>query len=170
MSDKSNERMRQLVNRYRAAGQPWPAEAHAIAEWAVRSSSWTPEHYSIVSHLADQMARAMRETYETDPQGRRVRALHVARVTRDGRQTSLWVGMHDKEVPGHHRLMTAAFQQRRQQIVGDCQQLKTDVDSYNENDNPGKQFCIVFDFTADLEELAAVERLHEEEEIEVVPI
>jgi|GEM_PF-230332 len=159
MPDRNNDRMLQLVNRYKAAGEPWPAEAHVMAEWAVRSERWTPEHYSIVAHLADQMARAMRETYETDPQGRRVRALHVARVTRNGKQMSLWVGMHDREVPGHPHLMTIAFQQRRQQIVGDCQQLKTDVDSYNDNDNPGKQISIVFDFTADLEEAELMKSL-----------
>jgi hypothetical protein len=33
--------------------------------------------------------------------------------------------------------MEIAFQQRRQQILGDCRQLKTDVDSYNDNYNSG---------------------------------
>lgn len=41
--------------------------------------------------------------------------------------------------------MQIAFQQRRQQIVGDCRQLKLDVESFNENrclDNP---IQVVFD-------------------------
>ena len=49
--------------------------------------------------------------------------------------------------------MEAAFQQRRQQIVSDCRQLKIDVDSYNENHNSGRLIQMVFDFTLDLAEL-----------------
>lgn len=46
----------------------------------------------------------------------------------------------------------AAFQQRRQQIVGDCVQLKADVDSYNENRTPERPFQLILDFTVDVEE------------------
>ena len=49
--------------------------------------------------------------------------------------------------------MQIAFQQRRQQIVGDCHQLKLDIDSYNENKNEGRPIKMVFDFTDDLSEL-----------------
>lgn len=48
----------------------------------------------------------------------------------------------------HH--MQIAFQQRRRLVVGDCRQLKTDVDSYNENAEPSLPIQMVFDFTADL--------------------
>ena len=53
--------------------------------------------------------------------------------------------------------MAIAFQQRRQQIVGDCRQLKADTDSYNENNNTGKPIQMVIDFTDDLAELEAVQ-------------
>lgn len=49
--------------------------------------------------------------------------------------------------------MHISFQGRRQQIVGDCKQLKTDVDSYNQNGNDGKPIQMIFDFTLDLEEM-----------------
>ena len=49
--------------------------------------------------------------------------------------------------------MEAAFQQRRQQIVADCRQLKVDVDSYNHNQNVGRPIQMVFDFSLDLAEL-----------------
>ena len=52
--------------------------------------------------------------------------------------------------------MQIAFQQRRQQIVGDCRQLKADVDGYNENYNDALRVQIVFDFTEDVEELEAL--------------
>jgi hypothetical protein len=52
--------------------------------------------------------------------------------------------------------MEIAFQQRRQQIVGDCRQLKWDMDSYNQNHNVGEELQMVFDFTLDLEEIEAL--------------
>ena len=52
-----------------------------------------------------------------------------------------------------YRDMAAAFQQRRQQVVSDCRQLKVDVDSYNQNQNDGKPIQMIFDFTLDLAEL-----------------
>jgi hypothetical protein len=46
-----------------------------------------------------------------------------------------------------------SLKQKRNQIVGDCYQLKMDVDSYNEYHNTGEQIIIPFDFTPDMEEL-----------------
>jgi hypothetical protein len=48
--------------------------------------------------------------------------------------------------------MEIAFQQRRNQIVGDCVQLKRDVDSYNENRLPPQPIQLVLDFTDDVAE------------------
>jgi hypothetical protein len=161
-----NEQLQQLVNRYRAAGESWPATSAQIAEWAVQSKRWTLPHYTIIAQLTDQISRAMREEYKTDPQGRRVRAMHVARIVRNGKQMSLWVGMDDT-TPGHHKHMRIAFQQRRQGIVGDCQQLKTDVDSYNENNNPEEPIQMVFDFTSDLEEAELIRDLTSESPVTI---
>jgi len=54
--------------------------------------------------------------------------------------------------------MQVAFQQRRQQIVGDCLQLKNDVDSYNENRKPDQLIQLVLDFTHDSEEIEAMHK------------
>lgn len=51
--------------------------------------------------------------------------------------------------------MKISFQQRRQQIVGDCRQLKVDVDSYNDLNLDEEPIQTVFDFTMDLAELEA---------------
>jgi len=56
-----------------------------------------------------------------------------------------------RSAPREH--MEVAFQQRRNQIVGDCRQLKRDVDSYNENNHDGTWIQMVFDFRQDLAEL-----------------
>lgn len=56
--------------------------------------------------------------------------------------------------------MNIALKQRREQVVGDCSQLKKDVDSYNENWNrSGKPVTLVLDFTNDVAEREAVEEM-----------
>ena len=52
-----------------------------------------------------------------------------------------------------HAHMERAFSQRREQIISDCVQLKTDVDVYNTL-NRGKQSPIqlILDFTEDVAE------------------
>jgi hypothetical protein len=53
--------------------------------------------------------------------------------------------------------MERAFAQRRKQIVGDCAQLKTDVDHYNEAHSDEQPIQMVFDFRDDLAEIEAIE-------------
>lgn len=144
-----NEQLRAIIDQYREAGQPWPAESRQIAAWAIEQGLWKPYRETIVRQCAEHLARAMREDYIVDPQGRTVRAKHAARITRDGEQLILWADIRTAD-PQH---MQIAFQQRRQQIIGDCRQLKIDVDSYNENAKPTRPIQMVFDFTQDLAEL-----------------
>ena len=49
--------------------------------------------------------------------------------------------------------MEVAFQQRRNQIVGDCRQLKRDVDSYNDNNVYGGFIQLELNFTEDVAEM-----------------
>lgn len=90
----------------------------------------------------------MGEEYFRDPQGRSVRAKHAVRID----QTTLWVDLRTDS----RTHMEIAFQQRRQGIVGDCRQLKVDVDSHNQNINPGAPIQLVLNFTNDVLELEAV--------------
>lgn len=48
---------------------------------------------------------------------------------------------------------------RAKNIVGDCVQLKTDVDVYNEHRKPVADIQIVLDFTSDVEELTQYEEV-----------
>jgi hypothetical protein len=149
------EQLRRIVVLYREASQPWPATTSDLASWAIREGHWKPHPHDLVRQLAEHFAGAMREEYITDPQGRTVRAKHAARVKRGKEQLVLWADIRTA-TPEH---MEIAFQQRRHQIVGDCRQLKTDVDSYNQNANPPKQIRMIFDFTDDLAEFEAMERM-----------
>ena len=97
----------------------------------------------------DELAKAMREEYFTDPQGRRVRAKHAAKFFKEGKQTTLW---GDIRTEGRS-FMAVSFQNRRQAILGDCHQLKTDLDSYNQNVNAEEPIQVIFDFTTDLAEM-----------------
>jgi len=109
---------------------------------------WRAPPSTIIDECADQLARAMREEHIIDPQGRTVRAKHVARIEKNGKQLRLWDDIRRAD----RQHMEIAFQQRRQQVVGDCKQLKTDIDSYNENRSPAKPIQMIFDFTLDLKE------------------
>ena len=74
------EQMQELVDKYRAANQPWPATAKDLAKWAFGNGLWNPHPLALISQCADDFAKAMREEYITDPQGRPVRAKHAARI------------------------------------------------------------------------------------------
>ncbi len=146
------DQMQKMVHAYREAGEKWPASSREIAYWAINNGHWVPQPSAIVAQCADQISKALRDEYYTDPQGRRVRLNHVAHS--DGEQLALWDDIRTAK-PEH---MLLAFQQRRQQILGDCRQLKNDADSYNENRRPERNIQMVFDFTLDLEEQALVRR------------
>jgi hypothetical protein len=146
------KQLQKIVRQYMEANQPWPTTTQEIARWAIHNKLWQPKQSAAINQCADQLARAMREEHITDPQGRVVRAKHMAKINRAGEQVALWEDI--RTAPRRH--MEIAFQQRRQQVVGDCKQLKTDMDSYNENHNPGKAIQLSFNFTNDIEEWEAV--------------
>jgi hypothetical protein len=143
------EQNQRIVDEYRKAGESWPATSTDIAKWAIDRHLWQINPGAIVRQCADQIANAMREEFYTDPQGRRVRLLHATPYPKNGRQYLLWDDMRTASTKHMH----AAFQNRRQQIVMDCHQLKMDTDSYNENFNKEKPIQMIFDFTLDLAEL-----------------
>jgi hypothetical protein len=143
--------MQQIVEQYRLSGQPWPASARAIAAWAINNDRWALPSSAVITKCAEDLAKAMREEYTTDPKGRRVRVKHPVTIRRGGEQYALWDDI--RTAPRSH--MQVAFQQRRQAIVGDCRQLKVDADSYNDAHPEAEPINLVFDFTMDLAELEA---------------
>ena len=142
------EQLQRIVSDYRENCQPWPATTHEMAQWAIDTGRWHPQHSAMLRKCAEELSDAMREDYITDPQGRRVRCKHMARFGEGAAQIPLWADI--RTATREH--MEIAFQQRRQQILGDCRQLKNDADSYNDNYNSGPALQMVFDFTDDLAE------------------
>jgi hypothetical protein len=143
------DQLRNIANKFYASGQPSPATAKEIAAWAIRNGLWFAQPSDLIEQCAEEIARAMREEHISDAQGRSVRAKHVARIPgANGQMKFAWADIRNAP----REFMAIAFQQRRQQIVGDCRQLKSDADSYNENKCPDRPIAIVFDFTRDLKE------------------
>lgn len=104
--------------------------------------------------MAGELGQALREQYIDDPQGRRPRRNHAKRTEEllsDGstKQHVFW----DDITTATPEFMQASLQQRRRLILADCQQLKTDADSYNDNFNKsGVLVQTSFDFNEDLAE------------------
>lgn len=147
-----NDQLLNIVERYQNE-HPGPFTSKQVAAFALIEKLYDPHHGRMLSVVAEEFSRAMREQYIKDPQGRSVRAKHSARLVVEGEQKSLWDSI-DAAEPW---FMQVALQNRRQQIVGDCKQLKIDTDSYNENWNRSEPIQMSFNFTADLEELELVE-------------
>jgi|SRR5579871_195542 len=148
------EQLQKIANDYIAAGQPWPATKTDIARWAIANGRWEAQPSMLLNICAQEIANAMREEFITDQQGRRVRAKHVALMpTPDGEQAYLWDDY--RTMSREHMLISA--QTERQQIAGWCYRLKVDVDSFNQNKNPGVPIQISFDFRSDMEEMEALE-------------
>ena len=125
-----------------------------IAAWAINEGHWKAPIKNQIDQCADEIAAAMREEMFTDPQGRQVRKKHPYRKVMelpDGThcQQFLWIDMLDPRLT--HEEAEAAFQYGRKLIVSDCRQLKTSVDSYNENNKDGEYIEMAFDFVPDLE-------------------
>jgi hypothetical protein len=134
---------------YDEASMPVPATARDVATWAIAEGHWQPRDADIISQCAEDLARALRDEYRTDAFGRRYRTKHAVRITRGGIQYSLWADIDSAPRPHMER----AFAQRRQQIVGDCHQLRVDVDVYNDRHTEDAPIQLVLDFTRDVEEL-----------------
>jgi len=124
------------------------ASTRDMAKWAITNRKWQRHEEAALKQCAEDFAMALREHYEDDPSGRRVRMNHAARVKLGSRFVTLWGDMRKAT----HDFIETAFRQRRNQVIGDCYQLKQDVDSYNEFYNKGEQIALPLDFGPDVAE------------------
>jgi hypothetical protein len=148
------QHLQEFIRLFRERVEDRPVTLREVAAWAIREGLWEPPTRSAVDQLAKELGRAARGEYFTDPSGRRVRRLHARRVgvqlpTGEWAQETFW----DDITTASSEHMHKAFQQRRRIILNDCHQLKTDVDSYNENWNQGNPLQMSWDFEDDLVEL-----------------
>lgn len=141
--------MLDIVGKYLTAGGKKPIDLDEVARFAINEGLWAKSTSQMVQLCKRDFARAFREQYHTDEQGRHVRTYH-ATISKGGqKQCVFW----DDIRTASKEHMEAAFQQRRSQIVGDCRQLKLDVDSYNDNNAHGGRYQLPLDFREDVAEL-----------------
>ena len=143
------EKMQKIFHRYQREITPDPADLHEVAQWAIKEELWEPKPADIRGRFAVEMADALRQEYRTDERGRNYRVNHAVRGSENGRQYSLWADI-DAASQNH---MEKAFAQRRRQIIGDCYQLRLDVDHFNDARPEPEQLALILDFTDDVEEL-----------------
>jgi hypothetical protein len=149
-----NERLQQVWHRYDSDHVHLPTSARQAAEWAVAEGLLELPKIDPYDALAEDMAQALRLETQTDALGRRYRVNHAVRVTKSGVQYTFWgvLGF----APHDH--MEKAFFQRREQVIGDLVQLKTDVEVYNDlNAGQNPRIQLVLDFTDDVAERQQLE-------------
>jgi hypothetical protein len=143
-----NEKLQRVWHEYEKEHGFLPARARDAVVWGAQRRMIevpTPDPYD---KLAEDMARALREEYGTDAMGRRYRKNHAVRVNKGGVQHTFWAILGN--APREH--MQKAFIQRRGQIVGDCVQLATDVEVYNDLNAEQPPIQMFLDFRDDVEE------------------
>lgn len=126
-------------------------DPHRVAAFALQEGLWKAPRKSLISQCARELAGAMRNEHFTDAKGRRVRAKHSVKSRRGDQNLSLWDDIRTAD----RAHMEVSFAQRREQVVGDCRQLKTDVDSYNDAHPEQSDLQLVLDFTMDVAEIEA---------------
>lgn len=147
-----SDQIKAYLERYKKeVGDDGLVDPHAIAEWAYKNGLHKPNTKTIIDAIASDIAQSFREEFRTDKNGQRYRAKHAVRSKTGNKTLSLWADIDDEQAPREH--FVRSFSQRRQQIVGDCFQLKTDVDVYNGKDASKAPIQIILDFTYDVEEL-----------------
>ena len=149
------EQMQNIWKQHKASGMPNSGLLREVAAWAIENHLWEPRREDLIGRCAEDLARALREEHRTDEDGRRYRAMHAARSSSSGTQLTLWADIDDPTTTRSH--MEISLGQRRKAIVGDCVQLKRDVDHYNGTHSTEEPIQMILDFEKDVQEVEAME-------------
>lgn len=142
------EQLQRVWREYGAKHGGVPATVRDAVQWGVGRGLIQMPDVDPLAKVSEDMAAALRDEHATDGDGRRYRVNHAVRLTKGGVQFTMWAIM--KDAPRDH--MQRAFIQRREQIVGDCSQLDTDVQAYNAMNDDQEPIPMLFDFRDDVEE------------------
>lgn len=143
-----NEQLQRIFRQYEEEHGRMASTTREACIWGVKNGLLLLQTADPYDRLADEMSRALREEYAVDAEGRRYRVNHAYRATRAGIQLTLWARLGVSEPDNVHR----ALMQRREQIVGDCFQLKVDVDVFNDMYPDRKPVQLILDFKDDVAE------------------
>ena len=119
-----------------------------LGDWAIKTGRWEPPLDLALRQCRHDYSRAIREQYIKNEAGQPVRSKHSRRTKIGDRQQYLWGDI--ESAPREH--IESSFNQRREQIVGECRQLDRDKEYWNDKNLGQLPIQLVFDFTDDVEE------------------
>lgn len=147
MAKKSQE-MQSIIKRFKEETGKSSVDMHEIAKYAVKLGWPLPKPKTALERLAEQFSSAAREETRRDPvTGKPYRANLAVTTYQGSQQTTLWHDIDEAPRPIAHR----AFQQRREQMVGDAVQLTFDVMHWNRINKSDEPIEMEMDFTDDVE-------------------
>lgn len=157
MRKNRKEHNQKIAKQFEQIHQRKPFDLHEVYYWAKEMKLWFPEQDFEEKMFVDEMAEALRDVYVTADDGvSKVRYYHARTgKNKDGKQQVFWANMFD--APYEH--LEEAFQQRRRQSLGDCRQLKTDIDYCNKKRFSDKPIQMSFNFDEDLAEEEALKEI-----------
>jgi hypothetical protein len=151
-----NERMQKAWHKYDSKNDHKPTTMRQAAEWAVTDGLLELPEVDRYDVLAEKMSNAVRSETRTDRLGRRYRVNHAVRVTKSGVQYTFWGTLGFTPVTHMHK----SLGQRRNMVIDDLFQLKTDTDVFNDTvDEKRQQFELELNFTNDIAEREEIERM-----------
>ena len=149
-----NEQLQRIWHQFEEENRDVPTTSREAVAWGVSRGLIALPEIDPLDRLAEDMSKALREEYRKDKYGRKYRVNHAVRGTKAGVQLTFW-GVMDRS---SHQFMEKSFGQRRKQIVGDCLQLKTDVDVFNDKNPKEDPIQVVLNFTDDVEEIQSLKK------------
>ncbi|MFT9331918.1 MAG: hypothetical protein ABF533_07830 [Acetobacter persici] len=157
---KYSEQMQAIFERYRATVSSDPVSLDEVAAWALNEGLFRPSPRDVAKLCRDALADSLRQEKRIDAKGRKYRAKHSVRTWIKGQQLSLWADIDNAP----RDFMKKSFAQRRQSIVGDCFQIKQDVDHFNDERQDEEPIQIILDFTEDVAEMEATQHPDQDDE------
>ncbi len=147
-----------ILDRYLDEVTDDPASLDEVAEWALGKGLFRPAPMDVRKMCREVIAEGARAQKRFD--GKRwYRAKHSVRTNVGGVQLNLWA---DIDKNASHSFMTKSIGQRRRSIADDCFSMKMDADHYSEAHLDQVPIQPVLDFTDDVAEREAAERLARE--------
>lgn len=143
-----NQQMLDIVDLFLKSGGCEPIDSEELAKFAISKGLWMKSESQLIQQCKRDFSRAFREQYHRDEQGREVRTYHAVKFSSGPKQQVFWADM--RSATRDH--MNEAVSQRRKHILGECWQLKQDVDSYNENVNKEQPLPLFLNFEEDIRE------------------
>lgn len=147
MADRFHVELLEIRDKYRKAGQPWPATAYEIAEWAVSKKLFDIPIAQKAKILRKHLAEAFRKDECLSPSGERIRSMIAfPKMTANGdgkpSQKMFWDDIRTAD----HANRLAAFRYRYKQGRCDIRKLQKEIHVVNTEFLRKGESPIQFDF------------------------